>query len=189
LNNLALVLADRKEYAAAEAMFRQSLALHRKTNTGVATTLNNLSYPLREQKKYDEATAMLDEAIALTIAADGDQHPAIATFKQNLARVYLARGDSTRAASLLREVLTIRRRVFAANDWRTLSAESMLGDALTGLRQYGEAEALLLHAAQFLKDGQGARGRDFAATRRRLVALYEAQGHPDKAAPYRIPQK
>jgi eukaryotic-like serine/threonine-protein kinase len=189
LNNLALVLADRKDFAAAEAMFRQALALHRKTNTGVTTALNNLSYPLREQKKYDEAIAVLDEAIAIEIAANGDQHPVIATFKQNLARVNLARGNPARAESLLREVLTIRHRLVAADDWRTLSAESMLGEALTGLRRYDEAEAVLLHASQLLKDGPGARGRDFAATRRRLVTLYEAQGHPEKAAPYRTSQK
>jgi len=57
------------------------------------------------------------------------------------------------------------------------------------LERYGEAEKLLLAASGTLKDVPGAQGRDRAATRARLVSLYEAMGQPDKAAPFRTPAK
>jgi len=175
LNNLALVLSDKKEYPAAEAMFRQAIAVHRKTNTGVAAALNNLGHPLREQGKYEEAAVAAEEAIALAIAAGGDQHPDVATFKANLARIHVARGEPVKAEPLLREALAIRRRAFSADDWRIASTESLLGAALTALARYSEAEHLLLHASSVLKDIPGPQGRDAAATRTRLAKLYEAE--------------
>jgi tetratricopeptide (TPR) repeat protein len=192
LNNLALVLSDKKEYPAAEAMFRQAIVIHRKTNTagtGVAAALNNLGHPLREQAKYEEAMAAVGEAIAIAVAAGGDQHPDVATFKANLARVHLARNEAVRAEPLLREALAIRRRALSADDWRIASTESLLGASLTALARYHEAEPLLLHASAVLKDVPGPQGRDAAATRTRLAALYEAERLPDKAARYRSAAK
>jgi tetratricopeptide (TPR) repeat protein len=189
LSDLALIAADKHEYAAAEALFRRSLAMSRKALGGkhpdLAMKLNNFSNALRQQGKYDEAVSVLQEALQIAVPALGDDHPLTATCKINLARVYLARKEAATAEPLLRQVLEIRRHAFPEDDWRVGEAKSVLGEALTALARYDEAEPLLISARGILKDVPGRQGGEARATRSRLVALYEAWGRPEKAAPYR----
>jgi tetratricopeptide (TPR) repeat protein len=189
LNNLALIALDRHDSAAAESLLRQSLAIKRKTlgekHPDLAATLSNLSGALRQQGKYDEAASASKGALQIALPALGDDHPLIASYKIGLARVYLARKDAAAAEPLLRQALQIRRRVFPEDDWRVGATESLLGEALTALARYDEAETLLVDAYRVLKDVPGAQGREARATLPRLVALYEAWGRPEKAASYR----
>jgi tetratricopeptide (TPR) repeat protein len=79
LNNLGLIAADREDYASAESLFRQSLAISHKTlgesHPTIASTLINLGRPLLEQGKYDEAASVLDEGIRMARASLGDEPP------------------------------------------------------------------------------------------------------------------
>ena len=61
----------------------------------------------------------------------------------------------------------------------------MLGACLTAERRYPEAEALLLRAHAGLETSRGRDHERTVETRERLVALYEAWGRPDRAAPWR----
>ncbi len=63
--------------------------------------------------------------------------------------------------------------------------KSLLGETLTALGRYDEAERLLLEAHGVLKDIPGQQRREAMATRARLVALYEAWGRPEKTISYR----
>jgi tetratricopeptide (TPR) repeat protein len=100
----------------------------------------------------------------------------------NLGRVQLARKDPASAEPLLRQALQIRRRAFSESDWRIATARSLLGEALTSLGRYDEAERLLLEAKAALKDGPGPAGREARSTAERLSALYKAWGRPEKTA-------
>jgi serine/threonine protein kinase/Tfp pilus assembly protein PilF len=186
MNNLALVLADRGDYTGAEAIYRDALAMRRRImgerHASLGSTLNNLANVLRQQGRHDEAIAALTEAIEISRPSTGDDHPQMAMFHVNLGRVHLAKGDAAAAEPLLRQAADVRRRSLPAGDWRTASAESLLGEALTVLRRYDEAETLLVAAARTLKDVPGAQGRDAAATRGRLAALYTATGRAAQAA-------
>jgi eukaryotic-like serine/threonine-protein kinase len=193
MNNLALVLSGKGDYAGAEALYRDALAMRRRImgekHPNLAITLNNFAGPLREQGKYGEAAAALEEALAISRPSLGDDHPQMAMFRVNLARVHLARKDAAAAEPLLQDALRIRRRAYAAGDWRIAAVESLLGQTKTMQGRYGEAETLLLAASGVLKDVPGAQGRDRAATRARLVTLYEAMGQPEKADAYRTTAK
>ena len=113
----------------------------------------------------------------------------------NLASVHLARKDSAAAEALIRQALQVRmrapdlvpsrRRMVPEDDWSVGAAKSLLGAALAGLARYDEAEAMLLEAHRDLEAGPGPQGRAARATVARLVALYDAWGKPEKAAPYR----
>ncbi len=179
LSNLGLVVADRGDYAGAVALFQEALAIRRRalgpSNPALAVTLNNLAFPLRELQRYDEAIAALDEALALSIPAHGDGSAQVAQYRTNLARVYLAMHDAARAEPLLRQSLEARRKAYAGNDWRTATTISLLGEALTALRRFPEAERLLLEAKAVLKDGPGREGREARATQSRLAALSAAR--------------
>ena len=69
------------------------------------------------------------------------------------------------------------------------SRESLLGAAYTRLSRFAEAEPYLLRAYELLPVAPGSEGpkaREARANLARLVALYEAWGRPEKAAPYRL---
>jgi len=190
LNNLALVVADRRDFATAESLLRESLAIGRRSlgdkHPRIAGKLNNLSNALREQGKYDEAASAAREALEIATPDLGEDHPQIATYKITLARVHLAGRDPNGAEPLLRGALRIRERAFPPGDWRIGVPRSLLGETLTALGRYDEAERLLIDARAALKDIPGQQGREAEATRTRLATLYEAWGRPDKAAAYRV---
>jgi tetratricopeptide (TPR) repeat protein len=179
LNNLALIAGDKGDFAAAETLSRQSLAIARRTlgdrHPDVAVKLNVLSRPLLYEGKYDEAAAALEEALKIGTAAFGGQHPAVANYEVNLARVCLARKDAASAEPLLRQALQIRKSAFSDGDWRVATTKSLLGEALTALGRYEEAERLLIEASRTLRDVPGAEGREAKSTAARLAALATAR--------------
>jgi serine/threonine protein kinase/tetratricopeptide (TPR) repeat protein len=179
LNNLALIAGDRGDFAAAEALSRESLAIGRRTlgdkHPDIAAKLSNLSRALMEEGKLDEASAALEEALRIVTPSLGVDHPQVALYQINLARVDLRRKDFAAAEPLLRHALQVRRRAFPEGNWRTAVAESLLGEALTGLGRYGEAEGLLREADAALKDVPGQQGREARLTKERLAALSAAR--------------
>ena len=191
-NNVALIRMARGDFAGAESEYRQAIAVREKgPAAGLVTnhaTLANLSAALREQGKYDEAAGALEKALDVARPL-GDDNPVQATYKMHLARIQVARNRPLDGEKLAREALLRRERLYAKGDWRIGSAKSVLGEALTALGRYGDAEPLLLDAGAVLKDAPGAQGRDAKANRQRLVALYDAWGRPDAAAPYRTDAK
>jgi len=177
MSNLGLVLADKGDYVAAAALFREALVIRRRAmgphNPALAVTLNNLAYPLRELRQYDGAIGALEEALELSIPSDGDESPTVANYRGNLARVYLATRDAVRAEPLLRRSLATRLRTYGDNDWRVAMTKSLLGSALTMLARFPEAESLLLDAKRVLKPGPDREGREAQATLNRLQTLYD----------------
>jgi len=184
--NLALVTEDLGDLATAEALFRRQLVIDRKVlgnnHPDVAIVLNNLSHPVRIQGKYDEAAALLREALAIARPALGEEHPLTAAYMTNLARVELAQGMAAEAELLIRHAVEVRRRVFHAGDWRTASAESLLGAVLTKLGKYDEAAPLLLNAQRLLKDIPGPQAEEARANRERLANLAKARRAESAAA-------
>ncbi len=185
-NNLGLVLMDKGDYAGAEPMFRQAFALRLKhfgdNDPGLAVSLNNLAASLREQGQFEEAAALLGRALAVTRTGLGDDHASIAGYTVNLARVRLASHDAPAAERLLRDALARQQGTLPPDDWRLAATRGLLGAALLEQSRYDEAEPLLLEASRILKDVPGRQGRDAAATRRQLDALYKATGRPGKVA-------
>jgi tetratricopeptide (TPR) repeat protein len=119
---------------------------------------------------------LLEEAIALSVKAKGGDSRVAAHYRANLARVHLAKGDAATAEPLFRQSLAVRLRAFSEHDWRVAMTKSQLGEALTALRRYSEAEPLLLDAQRILKDLPGPQGREAKATLIRLRALYQSWG-------------
>jgi eukaryotic-like serine/threonine-protein kinase len=192
LANLALTVNESGNPKAAEAMFREALAIGQaslgKDHPGNAQRLANLAGTLRLLGKLAEAEARSEEALALSRPALGRDHPAVARQEVTLARVYLDQGRPDAARSLLQHVLAVQEKSYAAGDWRLGTTESLLGMAYTKLSRFAEAEPHLLRAAELLPVTPGSDGpkdREARANRERLVALYEAWGRPEKAAPYR----
>jgi tetratricopeptide (TPR) repeat protein len=179
-NNLGLLLLGKGDFTAAEPMFRQALAIRRKhfgdRHPSLTTNMVNLATALIEEERHDEAAVLLGEGLALArSASSGQENAAIARLSIQLARVHLARGEAATAETLLRDALSRQQAILPANDWLVAATKSGLGEALTAMNQFDEAERLLTEASAVLRDVPGRQGREAAATRIRLAALSQAR--------------
>jgi hypothetical protein len=109
----------------------------------------------------------------------------VAAAQQVMGLALLDLGRARDADPLLRESLALRRAALPAGHWLISSSESVLGACLTAERRYPEAEALLLRAHAGLETSRGGDHDRTVEARRRLVALYEAWGRPERAASWR----
>jgi tetratricopeptide (TPR) repeat protein len=179
LNNLALISMTRGDFAGAEPRLREALAIRRATlgarHPDLVPTLNNLATVLKEERRYDEAASTIEEALAIGRPALGDSHPLIAICWVTKAEIELARSDAAVAEPLLRRALAIQEATYRTRDWRMGLTESLLGEALTALRRYPEAERALVAARSILRDVPGREGEVAAANRARMVALDKAR--------------
>ena len=89
LNNLAEVLLDEGKLGEAETLYRQALAIQKKTvgneNPNVASYMNDLGGALALQGKLAEAETLLREALTMRSNLLGSEHPDVAASLNNLA--------------------------------------------------------------------------------------------------------
>jgi tetratricopeptide (TPR) repeat protein len=173
-------------------MFREALSIGEaslgRDHPRNAQRLAFLANDLRLQGKLAEAEVRSGEALATSRPALGRDHPTVARQEVDLARVYLDQGRPAAAKPLLLHVLAVQRKFYAADDWRIGATESLLGAASTRLSRFAEAEPYLIRAFQLLPllPGSAApKAKEARDNLSRLIALYEAWGRPEKAAPYR----
>lgn len=199
MHDVAVVAASKGDLASAEAQFRKAIDIHRKAlrdnHPLVAVTLNSLSRVLRDQGRYAEAANALDTALQIARPALGSEHQLVAIYTINLAAIHLKRNQPQAAEPLLREGLRVRalapqlvpnrRRIFPEDDWSIGETKSLLGESLTALGRYSEAETVLVDACRELEERSPAARRDLEAAIGRLIKLYEASGKPDKVAVYK----
>jgi eukaryotic-like serine/threonine-protein kinase len=162
----------------------------------VATTLNSLAHVLVSTGRLDEAASVRQQALGIAKAGFGKDHQLLAIYMINSASVELARNKPALAEPLVREGLRIRslapnlvpsrRRTFLEDDWSVGATKSLLGGALVALKQYDEAETVLLDARRDLEASSTPRPSEIKATITRLVELYAAWGKPEMAASYRV---
>ena len=89
------------------------------------------------------------------------------------------------AEPLAREALQMRRASLGEGHWKTADTRSCLGECLTKLGQYEEAQTHLLAAHRTLADTLGEEHWRTIRTVRRLVRLYVVWDKPDQAATWR----
>ena len=186
---LASFLQEKGDYAAAAEYHSQALAIRRNVPGGahklVADSLSALAALSIEQGDYAEAEELLRQALELREQDFDPSHPEIARTMIALGMVLLEQGIPADAEPILRECLEIRRQALPEDDWRIATTESLLGECLTSSEQYEEAEILLLDALAKLETECGAADERTLEALRRIIALYESWGRPDRAAFYR----
>ena len=187
--NLGRLLIAKDDAPGGEVLLRESLAVQRQvfgtSHLQYAGGLSSLSAALEAQGRFAEAHAMLEECLRIATPQLAADHPRILTYTANFARVQIALGHSAAAEASLRHVLAARERIYPAGDWRIAQAQSLLGAALLAQKRYADAEALMLAADAGLQNAPGRSGRERAANRARLVALYTASQRPQQAVAFR----
>jgi len=189
--NLASIHRERKDYAGAEPLFREGLAVFKKsvgeTNQFVAATLHNLGATLEKTGDANGAESAYREAVTIKKALGPDKMD-VARSLNSLADLLYREGKFSEAEAIARESLGIREKS-RPDDWVTSSTRSLLGGALLGQKKYSDAEPLLISGY----DGLSARIQQIPPAGKsrlneavqRLAQYYEETGHADKAAEWK----
>jgi len=190
LNALGVVHFVVRDYAAAEPLYREALAMRRKLlgneHPDIADSLNNLAATLFEERNYAGAEPLYREALAMRRKLLGNAHADVGTSLAGLAEVLAYQhGRAAEAEAIAREALAIRRKALPDGHPDIADSERVLGTCLAQERRYAEAEPLLLASYTTFNGKRGSASKEAQDCLGRIVALYEAWGKPDKAAPYK----
>jgi tetratricopeptide (TPR) repeat protein len=111
LNNLALVLQDLGQPAAARPPLERALhideTVHGPDHPAVAIPLSNLAMVLRDLGQPAAARPLAERALRIDETVHGPDHPAVASSLNNLAAVLSALGEPAAARPLAERALRI----------------------------------------------------------------------------------
>ena len=182
-NSLGLLLRDMGQLDEAESALRRALSIYETLFAAdhlfVGIALANLGWIVHLDGRSAEAAQILARSAEIERVEQPD-HWGTAGTLVNLGIARMAAGDLGPAELALREGVHLSRRLHPEGDDAVLTAENALGEALTRLAKFEEAEALLLGTLE-LEAGREADDPYRAYTVARLVDLYEAWGKPEKA--------
>jgi len=188
-SNFGRLLLARGDAAAAEPLLRDATAVYGRvfgeTSAEYAVRLSGVASAVELQGRFDDAEPMFDRAFAIARSRLGDDHPQVAAHAVNLSRVRIALGHGAAAEPALRRALAVRERLLDPADWRLAQVKSLLGASLAAQGRDADAERLMLEADRSLRPTPGPEGRERAANRSRLVALYLRLGRRQQATAFR----
>jgi serine/threonine-protein kinase len=187
LNNLAYLHMRQGDLPAAEALYREAIALERVWGTMANALLlyNNLAGVLDRMGDTARTEATLREGIreAERYWPEGDAQ--VGLRYGGLGAWYLLRGLPDSAEAPLRRALSEFVAAFGDGHSRTTYARVQLAECLAQQRRYGEAEPYLVQAFGWLRANRGMENPYTREVGSQLVALYDAWSMPDRAAAYR----
>ncbi len=190
LNNLALLLKQQDRFVEAADRYRQALALQRRLfgedDPKLALTLNNLASLQLATGDAVSAAESYGAARDLIEQTFGRDHNGFVVTSAGLAAALNARGEPQAAVSLLVADLERWRQRFGGS-WLLAQAESVLGESLTALERFAEAEDYLTRSYEVIREARGADDLKTRDAQDRLVELYRAWNQPDKLARYQQP--
>jgi WD40 repeat protein/serine/threonine protein kinase len=188
---LALLYQEVGRFPEAIALMEESLAIQ-KAVPGPQSYLTLdfmifLAAAYQDAGRFELAEPLLVDVLAQHRKADRQVSN---NFVALLARVglnWLKQYKYANAEPLLRECLRIREH--DPDDWETFNTKSLLGGSLLGQKKYAEAEPLLLAGYEGMKLREEKvpplAKINLTAALERLVQLYEAWGHLEKATEWR----
>lgn len=186
LHNLAFLHYDMGESSQAMEIEREVLNMRREVlgdqHPEVARSLNAIAIWAIEAGELEAAESLLREALEINTAVHGDDHRDVADTLTLLASCLVAQERFDEAYGHA----GVARRIYLSSlpegHWLTAVAASNEGAALTGLRRFTEAEALLVESYAVLSNDTSAIPAFVDEAGKRLVSLYEVWGKPEKAA-------
>jgi serine/threonine-protein kinase len=130
------------------------------------------------------AAVHAEESWQVNVAAFGPAHPVSGLTRTKYANFRCALGAHAEAVGHYQEALAVLDAASPPNDPWPTQTRIGLGQCLTRMSRFTEAEAPLL-AAWSSANATPALRNQIPAVARRLISLYEAWGRPEAAAPYR----
>ncbi|HXW71234.1 MAG TPA: tetratricopeptide repeat protein [Methylocella sp.] len=188
LNNLALVLLDQGDYAAAKPLLKRALAIREKVqgaeHPDTATSLNALAGLLYSQGHYAAAKPLFERGLAISEKVLGADNPDTATSLNNLAALLDDQGDYEGAKPLYERALAIREKALGAEHPSTARYLNNLALLLFHQGDYAGAKLLCEQALAIFEKALGAGHPDTAASLNNLALVLESQGDYAAAKPH-----
>jgi tetratricopeptide (TPR) repeat protein len=148
-------------------------------------SMGELATAYRKAGRLTEALPLFQETLRLHKVKFGADNPWRLTFMNQTGACLIEMKKFDEAELLLRECLALRTPK-RPRDWEVFHTKSQLGQALTGLNRYAEAEPLLQEAHRELAARKGvipAQSHDsIREATQALVDLYQAWGQEARAA-------
>ncbi|MDM8559546.1 tetratricopeptide repeat protein [Candidatus Parabeggiatoa sp. HSG14] len=187
LNNLAALYRSMGDYARAEPLYQQALAIM-KTVLGenhpyTATSLNNLAVMYYSMGDYARAEPLYQQASEIWKTALGENHPDYALSLNNLAELYRSMGDYTRAEPLYQQALAIDKIALGENHPGYATSLNNLALMYYSMGDYARAEPLFQQALAIDKIDLGENHPDYATNLNNLATLYKSIGDYARAEP------
>jgi tetratricopeptide (TPR) repeat protein len=155
LNNLGVVAINQGQYARAQALLEENLAVAEEAEdtASIGRALNDLGLIAHSLHDYDQAKAMWTRSLALFRALGDESH--VARALNNLGTAAMELGEYERAQSLLTESLALHRSVgdrqgVASTLNNLAETAGSLGDAGTAMGLYRESHSLALEGGNRL---------------------------------------
>lgn len=180
LSRLGTVYQSQYEFAPAESIFRESVALNTATygpaSAPTASALNNLAVLLKQKGDTDEALDIYQRTLEVERALHGDDDPQVATVRNNLAVLESERGNLVEAEAHYREALRIRRAAFGDNHIRVANTMHNLMILLRNRENNEGAEPLARESLAIRIHNLGENHADVANSYFNLASIRRARG-------------
>lgn len=185
LGNLASLSHDRGDYAAAESLYLKKLEIdvnaYGHEDFYVAADLAILADVAHDMGALERSGSLYRRAIAIMPT---DEPQILAQTLGGYARLLTQQARATEAKPFAVEALAILESTLPPGNKRIAEAQSVLGNCLSRLGHFDEAEPLLIEAKDVLQERRGLRHRHTREALEGLVLLYEAWGKPREATRY-----
>ena len=156
LNNLANVLTLQDDLQGAREALERAVVIREKAlgpeHPKLAKNINNLAVVLVKLGEFKAAEKNYRRALEIWETALGPEHPDVAYALNNLGIGHARAGDHKRAREAHERALAIRERALGREHPYVATSLTHLGAALTQLRQFAQAERMLIRA-RFIVEG------------------------------------
>ena len=187
LNQCALHLYARADYAQAEPLYRRALAVCEKNlgpnHSHVASALNNLAQLLKATSRLAEAEPLMRRALAIDEESFGPGHPQVATALNNLAALLQATNRLAEAEPLMRRALAIDEESFGSGHPAVARDLNNLATLLQDTNRLAEAEPLKRRALAIDEESFGPGHPNVAIDLNNLAQLLQATNRLAEAEP------
>jgi tetratricopeptide (TPR) repeat protein len=185
LLDLAYIYKNRGMLAQAEATCRMGMELQEKVYSEhhpyVAYALRIQSGIYREQARYKDAMGALERAIGIMSRDKGEDDPAIAPLKVDIARLLTAQGNFTEAESHFSEALAPVELRYGPDHLYTAEVRTSIAELYVLLGQYDRAEEIIRDVLVIQKKAYGSEHHFLVPAWMVASAIHQARGEYDKA--------
>jgi tetratricopeptide (TPR) repeat protein len=176
---------DQKGDGAAEAVYREALAIREKmlgsNHVETAESLNRLGIILARQDDHAGALPLFRRVVKIRQSVLGEHHGDTARALFNLGMLLNAMRDPKRAEKPLREALAAQEKIYPADHPEIATSLTELGTALFLAHQYQEAERCFRRALMINEKIRGLNDSETAHSFRNLAMAMEKESKPAEA--------
>ena len=180
LNQAAVYLHERTQYADAEPLLKRSLAIREQAlgplHPHVAASLSNLALLYRIRGKHADAEPLLQRSLAIREQSLGPLHPYVATSLNNLALLYHDQGKHADAEPLFQRSLAIVEQSLGPQHPHVALSLNNLALLYHDQGKHADAEPLLQRSLAIVEQSLGPQHPYVALSLNNLAALYYDQG-------------